>query len=126
MQRPCGVATRVLRQTVGVADEETEAVRRARLYERPSYRDLCARIAGNARRLREARGWTQVQTSVRAEMAVYQYQRLESGRYNTTLTTLARLVDAFDVEPAELLRAEYPPETKKGRPYGRRRKRGSD
>lgn len=105
--------------------DETEAQRRARLYERASYRDLMGRIAGNARRLREARGWTQVQASVRAEMATYQYQRLESGRYNTTLTTLARLVDAFEVEPREFFEPVYPPQVKKGRPYGRPRKRGS-
>lgn len=102
-------------------DDETDEERRRRLYERPSYRDLLLRIAGNARRLREERGWTQVKTAVRAELAVYQYQRLESGRYNTTMTVVARLVDAFGVSPEELFRPCYPPVTKKGRPYSRRR-----
>ena len=32
--------------------------------------------------------------------------------------------DAFGVSPEELMRPVYPPETKKGRPYGRRRRRG--
>lgn len=102
-------------------DDESEEDRRKRLYDRASYRDLLLRIAGNARRLREERGWTQVKAAVRAEMAVYQYQRLESGRYNTTMTVVARLVDAFGVEPAELFRPFYPPVTKKGRPHARRR-----
>lgn len=103
--------------------DEPNEKRRARLYERPTYRNIIGRIAGNCRRLRRARQWTQVQTAVRAEMATYLYQRVESGRSNITSTVLARLVDAFEVDPAEMLAPvdPPPPNLKRGRPFDRDR-----
>lgn len=78
--------------------------RRARLYDRPTYRALVATVAANAKRLRRAKRWTQTQAAVRREMALYLYQRTEGGRQNVTLTTLARLCDGFGVGVAELFR----------------------
>lgn len=80
---------------------EDDPDRRARLYDRPVYREILARISGNCRRLRKERGWTQLKTAVRAEMAKNQYQRVESGKHNVTATVLARLCDAFNVDVSE-------------------------
>ena len=78
---------------------ESDPERRDRLYARPSYRMILGRIAANARKLRAERGWTQLQASVRCEMALYLYQRVESGKWNVTCTTLARLCDGYGVAP---------------------------
>lgn len=98
---------------------EPDPERHARLYERPSYKALVATFAANARRLRRERGWTQVQAAVRCEMALYLYQRVESGRWNVTFTTVARLCDGFRVEPEVFFKAVAPlPAPKRGRPKG--------
>lgn len=80
---------------------ESDDEPRARLYERPSFRAITAHIAASARRLHEARGWTQVQTAVRSEMMTYLLQRMESGRFNVTTTTLARPCSAFEIDVEE-------------------------
>ena len=96
---------------------EPDPERKARLYERPRYREITSRIAANARRLRAARGWTQLKTAVRAEMPTYLLQRVESGRFNVTTTTLARLCDAFEVDVAEFfVPAPALPAATRGRP----------
>lgn len=90
---------------------------RAGLYARESYRTIITRVAANARRLREARGWTQAHAAVECSMATFMLQTVESGRRNVSATTLARLCDGFGVDVQELLQPAAPLATpKQGRP----------
>lgn len=73
-------------------------------YESPLYVELLARIAGNLRRLREAKGWTQQEAGdACGGMTMQQYQRIEGGQTNLTFTTLARVADGLGVDPHDLL-----------------------
>lgn len=58
----------------------------------------------NVRAARTARGWTQEDLAHRSGLAVVQVSRVERGKREIRLTTLLRLLDAFDAEPDELLR----------------------
>jgi transcriptional regulator with XRE-family HTH domain len=58
----------------------------------------------NVRRARHERGWTQEDLSARTGLAVVQISRIERGKREIRLTTLIRLLDAFDVAPEMLLR----------------------
>jgi len=73
--------------------------KRARLpqYESQAYRRLLRQLASGVRAQRTGRGWTQEEAAHRADMILRQYQRLESGEVNATLTSLARLCDGFGV-----------------------------
>jgi transcriptional regulator with XRE-family HTH domain len=66
--------------------------------------DPVARFGKNVREARVARGWTQEDLAHRAGLASVQVSRIERGKREIRLTTLVRLVAAFDVDPAELLR----------------------
>ena len=62
-------------------------------------------IAGkNLKYLRKLRGWTQEDLSARTGLAVVQISRIERGKREIRLTTLIRLLSAFDVDPEDLLR----------------------
>jgi hypothetical protein len=90
---------------------------RSDLYARPSFRTIVGRVAANTRRLREERGWTQVQAAVRCEMATFVLQTVEAGRRNLSATTLARLCDGFGVDVQELMVPAAPlARPTKGRP----------
>lgn len=90
---------------------------RAGLYARGSYRTILSRVAANTRRLREARGWTQLHAAAECSMATFMLQTVESGRRNVSATTLARLCDGFGVDIQELLLPAAPlAEPKRGRP----------
>jgi transcriptional regulator with XRE-family HTH domain len=58
----------------------------------------------NVRRARRERGWTQEDLSARTGLAVVQISRIERGKREIRLTTLIRLLDAFDLPPEALLR----------------------
>jgi len=74
-------------------------------YEGATYRALLRRFSARLRALRENHGWTQEEAGARCEMAMQQYQRIEAGQVNITLTTLARLCDGFAVDAVDLLGA---------------------
>lgn len=73
-------------------------------YESASYRDLCARVALNVERLRKKHGWSQDEAAHRARMSTRLIQRVEAEETNLTFTTLARLVEAFEVDVRELFK----------------------
>ena len=54
-------------------------------------------------RLREARGWTQANTALRCGMKQQEYQRIEAGKVNVTVHTLAKLAACFCTDVADLL-----------------------
>ena len=75
---------------------------------RPGARKL-ARFGENVRRARHEREWTQEDLSARTGLAVVQISRIERGKREIRLTTLIRLLDAFDVAPEALLRGVATP-----------------
>ena len=85
-----------------------------------TYRNVVERIASNVRGLREARGWTQEEAAHRCnDLDITLWRMVESGRSNLTVATLARIVDGFGVDVADLM-TPAPPLQK--RPKGRPRK----
>jgi transcriptional regulator with XRE-family HTH domain len=66
--------------------------------------DAIQQFGENVRRARHERGWTQEDLSARTGLAVVQISRIERGKREIRLTTLIRLLRAFDVHPEDLLR----------------------
>ena len=66
--------------------------------------DVVAQIAENLQRLRKLKGFSQQQVAVAVEMPQGQYSRIENGKVEPTLTTLAKLAEALDTSLAELVR----------------------
>jgi transcriptional regulator with XRE-family HTH domain len=67
-----------------------------------SYRRIVARLKANLRRLRTEQGLTMEKAALLCDMDYPQYHRIETGKENITLATLARLVDGFRVEADDL------------------------
>jgi len=65
------------------------------------------RFGENVRAARKARGWTQEDLAHRSGLATVQVSRIERGVREIRLTTLLRLVDAFDGSPDLLLKGLY-------------------
>ena len=65
--------------------------------------DLVQAVARRIKALRQARGLTQDAVAEALGIASKNVQRLEAGRQNLTLKTLAHIADVLDVEPYELL-----------------------
>ena len=61
------------------------------------------RFGENVRRARHERRWTQEDLSGKTGLAVVQISRIERGKREIRLTTLLRLLDAFDLPPDALL-----------------------
>jgi transcriptional regulator with XRE-family HTH domain len=61
------------------------------------------RLGTNLLRLREARRWNQDETAARCGMNQQNYQRIEAGRVNVTMSTLTRLAGALEIDIADLL-----------------------
>src|SRR5215210_2420550 len=60
------------------------------------------RVGREVRRLREARGWSQMRLAVEADMSVSGISMVENGHRNLTTTTLGKLAKALEVEIADL------------------------
>ncbi len=67
--------------------------------------ELIQVVARRIKAVRQARGLTQDAVAEALGIAVKNVQRLEAGRQNLTLKTLASVADVLDVEPHELLKA---------------------
>jgi transcriptional regulator with XRE-family HTH domain len=82
--------------------------------------DAIQQFGENVRRIRHERGWTQEDLSARTGLAVVQISRIERGKREIRLTTLIRLLDAYDVPPEALLRgiARQPRGTRSRAPDG--------
>ncbi len=65
--------------------------------------ELLQAVARRIKALRQARGLTQDAVAEALGIASKNVQRLEAGRQNLTLRTLASIADVLDVEPYELL-----------------------
>lgn len=65
--------------------------------------DAIQQFGENVRRARHERGWTQEDLSARTGLAVVQISRIERGKREIRLTTLVRLLHAFDLPPEALL-----------------------
>jgi len=72
---------------------------------RESPPELIRVVARRIKALRQARGLTQDAVAEALGIAAKNVQRLEAGRQNLTLKTLAHVADVLDVEPFELLKS---------------------
>ena len=78
----------------------------AREVERPAPRQgrLERAIAGQVRRLRQARGLTLAELSERSGVSVPMLSKIENASISCSLTTLDRLADTFDIPVTSLFR----------------------
>ena len=82
---------------------------RAHLYEGPTFRAIQRRVADRVKKLRNAAKLSQEDAAAKCGLDVRLYQRVERLESNLTLTTLARLVDGFQVDVSELFAATPKP-----------------
>jgi transcriptional regulator with XRE-family HTH domain len=68
-------------------------------------------FATNLRRLRNAKGWSQDELALEAEISRSYLSQLEKGVYYVSIKVIGRLADKLDVEPDEFLKRA----TKRGR-----------
>jgi len=69
---------------------------------------LKATVGGNIRRIRRERGWSQASLAVKAGLSIAMIGKLENGRGNPRVTTLAAVASALSVTPTALLAATDP------------------
>ena len=67
-------------------------------------RDLRRALGSNIKRLRAQNGLSQEQFADRTGIHRTYVGGIERGERNVTLQTLERIADAFDLDPADLLR----------------------
>lgn len=65
--------------------------------------ELRQRLAYNARRLREAEGFSQPEVAELCGLSTRSYQRFEEGATSPSLATIAQVIFALNVDPSELL-----------------------
>ncbi|PIT00843.1 XRE family transcriptional regulator [Bradyrhizobium nitroreducens] len=66
--------------------------------------DLRETFATNLRRLRNARGLSQDELALEAEISRSYLSQLEKGVYYVSIKVIGRLADKLDVEPDEFLK----------------------
>ena len=66
--------------------------------------DLRETFATNLRRLRNAKGWSQDELALEAEISRSYLSQLEKGVYHVSIKVIGRLADKLDVEPDEFLK----------------------
>ncbi len=65
---------------------------------------LIQHVGSRVREIRQDKKLSQTDVASRLRMATPNLQRIEMGRQNVTLSTLARLAEALGVRPLDLLR----------------------
>jgi transcriptional regulator with XRE-family HTH domain len=75
--------------------------------------DIREVFARNLRKARNARRLSQEALAHEADVDRTYVSALERGVYNATIVMVAKLANALDVEPSELLRAVAKPKTRK-------------
>lgn len=67
-----------------------------------AYKRIQKRISRNLRRIREGLGMSQQEVAAHCGMATQQYSKIESGKANVTIATLAQLTDRLNLDIVEL------------------------
>jgi len=65
--------------------------------------DICLRVGKNINALRKARGYSQEELALRANLERSYLSQIENGKRNMTLLMLADIAGALKVKPVELL-----------------------
>jgi transcriptional regulator with XRE-family HTH domain len=86
-----------------------------------SYTRAQRSIAGNTRRLRLGRGWTQAKLAEEAKLDPTFIQRVERATVNLSVRALTSIADALGVRPVELFRLAEPRLAQAGRPRGKKK-----
>ena len=68
------------------------------------HKRILATIAANIKRLREAKGWTQVDLAARLDKDKQAIQRIETGEINPRFLTIVEIADALGVSAFEILK----------------------
>lgn len=79
-------------------------------------RALLGRVGRRVAEVRSEAGLTQETLAERLEVALTYVARIEQGRQNVTLRSLARVAEALGVDPRVLLDAPTSPPPRRGRP----------
>ncbi|HET8890492.1 MAG TPA: helix-turn-helix transcriptional regulator [Candidatus Angelobacter sp.] len=66
--------------------------------------DIRVRLGRRIRRLREARGWYQIDLAAHSGLTRPYISRLENGRKEVGLKALEKVANAFDMKPWQLLK----------------------
>ena len=107
VSRVCGTTARAMRRQFSPSS--------------PRHAALLGRVAANARRLREACGWSQARAAEACDLSLYTYQCIEAGETSFTSTTLALLCDGFAVDAQDFfIPADPPLKRRRGRPRTQR------
>ena len=70
----------------------------------PSFKRAATNLGLRIRELRQSRGWTLDEAAEHSNLELKHLQKVEAGLINTTLVTLVRLADGFEVPLSELFR----------------------
>lgn len=73
------------------------------LYRLLAYTTLQGVLAKNVRSLRQEQGLTQEAAAARVDLTLQVWQRVEHGKTNASLLTIARISQALGVKAADLL-----------------------
>ena len=65
-------------------------------------------LSDNLKRLRKARGWTQIQLGSHSELTQTYISRIELGKVAVSIDTIQELAEALGCPPADLLTPENP------------------
>lgn len=66
--------------------------------------DLIIKLGARIRQLREDKGWSMDKLCLECEMEKTQLHRIETGKYNSTISTLAVLAKALGVTISDLMK----------------------
>src|SRR5262245_44908530 len=77
---------------------------------------LMRNVGRRVAELRRQHGWTQALLAEKADVSIQYVRRIEAGRENLTLESIARLANLFKAAPAQLLAQATTVSAGRGRP----------